>query len=110
MTAFFYKHTRFLEIGETDPDPNRLIRWYQAIIGFRRDIYDGAKLLHLGGHYGRWSMAAPGVGATRVVGIEVQAHLIEKVPQFSASMVPRPRDTSSPKAMPTVTAGFDRAL
>ena len=78
MSDFFQRHPRFFDTGETNPDPNRLIGRYGAIIEPRRDIFAGARVLDLGSHDGRWSLAALDAGAAHVTGVEARANLIEK--------------------------------
>jgi len=84
MSHFFERYSRFLETGETNPNPNRLFGRYAAIIEHRREIFEGARVLDLGSHDGRWSLAALDAGAAHVTGIEARASLIQKtVENFS---------------------------
>ncbi len=78
MGRFFDDHPRFLETSETRPAPNRLNGRHDAIVGYRRDIYAGARVLDLGSHDGRWSFAALKAGAARAVGVEARPHLVRK--------------------------------
>lgn len=78
MSDFFQRHPAFFETGETNPDPNRLIGRHAAIIEDNRRIFAGARVLDLGSHDGRWSLAALDAGAGHVTGLEARRHLIDK--------------------------------
>ncbi|MGZ0165843.1 MAG: hypothetical protein ACKVII_18110 [Planctomycetales bacterium] len=53
---FFDQYQQFYETGIT-PNANRL-RWrYDAIINANADILEGAKVLDVASHNGRWSAA-----------------------------------------------------
>jgi hypothetical protein len=48
----------------------RLRHRYEAIIGHNRQLFEDARVLHVGSGDGAWCMAALDAGASRVVGIE----------------------------------------
>jgi len=74
---FFDKYPQFYESGIT-PNANRLRCRYDAIIKANVDILDGARVLDVASHNGRWSAAAIlGGRAAHVVGVEPRAELVE---------------------------------
>lgn len=73
---FFDDHPRFLTTSHTRSELGRLNLRHQAIIGANRDVIEGARILDLGSHDGRWTFAAVKAGAAHVVGIEARPELV----------------------------------
>ena len=74
---FFDAYPAFYESSRTAAFPRRLELRHRAIIEANRDILDGARVLDLASHDGRWSFAALKAGARHVTGIEARAGLVE---------------------------------
>jgi predicted nicotinamide N-methyase len=74
---FFDAFPRFLETSETGPWLHRLNARYLALIDANRNLIRGASVLDLASHDGRFSFAALHNGATRVIGIEHDAALVQ---------------------------------
>jgi len=71
-------YPRFLETTETVPSRSRLDARWRAIVGWNKGILAGRRVVDLGCHDGRWSLAALKAGAVHVLGIEARAHLARK--------------------------------
>ena len=72
-------YPRFIEVsGLKKPKPNRMNQRYEALFAANRDVFEGARVLDLASHDGRWSFAALKTGAAHVTGIEVRAAFVEK--------------------------------
>ncbi|MGH3304860.1 MAG: class I SAM-dependent methyltransferase [Streptosporangiaceae bacterium] len=78
---FFEQFPRFYWTSTTAPTTARLNLRYEAIFGENRDIVEGASVLDLASHDGRWSLAALATGARSVVGIEARPELVEAASQ-----------------------------
>lgn len=74
---FFDEYPRFYETSQTTPDRGRLNLRYEAIFAENREIFEGARVLDIASHDGRWSLAALACGAQSVVGIEARPYLVE---------------------------------
>jgi hypothetical protein len=74
---FFERFPRFYLTSGTAATPARLNLRYEAIFGQNRDIFEGASVLDLGSHDGRWSLASLATGARLVIGIEARPELVE---------------------------------
>jgi ubiquinone/menaquinone biosynthesis C-methylase UbiE len=74
---FFDEFPRFYETSSTSPYRGRLNLRYEAIFAENRDIFEGARVLDIASHDGRWSLAALKTGAARVVGIEARDDLVQ---------------------------------
>jgi hypothetical protein len=74
---FFNGYPDFFQTSRTTPQPDRLNLRYEAIMGENRDILQGARVLDIASHDGRWSFAALKSGAAHVVGIEAKQELID---------------------------------
>jgi hypothetical protein len=74
---FFEKFPRFYLTSSTGLTTARLNLRYEAIFGENRDIFDGASVLDLASHDGRWSLAALATGARSVIGIEARPELVK---------------------------------
>ena len=93
-------YPRFIEVSELTPelDPqdqrkrhrsaieqrNRMNERYDALFASNRDIFDGARVLDLASHDGRFSMAALKAGAAHVTGVEVRQSLVDKAQETFA--------------------------
>jgi hypothetical protein len=75
---FFEQFPRFYYwTSSTAATTARLNLRYEAIFGENRDIFEGAPVLDLGSHDGRWSLAALATGARSVTGIEARPELVK---------------------------------
>ena len=63
---------------------NRMNERYEALFASNRDIFDGARVLDLASHDGRYSFAALKTGAAHVTGVEVRESLIDKAQETFA--------------------------
>lgn len=75
--GFFDNYPRFLETSGTASRPDRLNLRHEAMIEANRDILEGARILDIASHDGRWSFAALQMGARHVTGIEPRQHLVD---------------------------------
>ena len=85
-------YPRFIELSELTTDEqdqrpdgrsaseqrSRMNERYEALFASNRDIFDGARVLDLASHDGRWSFAALKTGAAHVTGVEVRQSLIDR--------------------------------
>ncbi len=76
-SMFFDDYPRFFETSTTTATHGRLNLRYEAIFADNRDVFAGAKVLDIGSHDGRWSLAALACGAESVIGIEARPDLVE---------------------------------
>src|SRR4051812_19951557 len=76
-TWFFDRFPRFYDTSETSPYRGRLNLRYEAIFRDNADIFDGASVVDIASHDGRWSLAALETGAKSVVGIEARKDLVD---------------------------------
>jgi predicted nicotinamide N-methyase len=76
-SMFFNDHPRFYGTSQTSPGRGRLNLRYEAIFAENRDIFDGATVLDIASHDGRWSLAALECGARSVIGIEPKTDLVQ---------------------------------
>jgi Methyltransferase domain len=74
---FFEQFPRFYLTSSTAATTARLNLRYEAIFGENRDIFEGASVLDLASHDGRWSLAALATGARSVTGIEARPELVK---------------------------------
>ena len=74
---FFDAYPRFVETSETGPWLDRLNARYFALIHENRARIEGARVLDLASHDGRFTFAALRAGAARVVGIEHDPRLVQ---------------------------------
>ena len=51
---------------------------YEALFAANRDMFEGARVLDLASHDGRWSFAALKTGAAHVTGVEVRERYVDK--------------------------------
>jgi hypothetical protein len=76
-TRFFERFPRFLETDETGSVVDRLNARYLGLIHSNRELIEGAKVLDLASHDGRFSFAALQIGASRVVSVETEPGLVQ---------------------------------
>jgi Methyltransferase domain len=74
---FFEQYPRFYTTSSTGLTTARLNLRYEAIFGENRDIFEGASVLDLASHDGRWSLAALANRARSVTGIEARPELVK---------------------------------
>jgi hypothetical protein len=75
---FFRDYRRFYTTGEAGiTSKPRLNLRYEAIIAENKDLFEGARVLDIASHDGRWSMAALAAGAKSVVGIEARPEMVD---------------------------------
>ena len=75
---FAEDYPRFMDVSELTPRPHRLNERYEAMIASNRDIFDGARVLDLASHDGRYSFAALKAGAAHVTAVEVRQSLVDQ--------------------------------
>ena len=73
--GFFDIYNRFLKTSAVANWPDRLNARHEAIIASNKPLFDGARVLDLASHDGRWSFAALDAGAASVGGVEVRPEL-----------------------------------
>ena len=62
VMEFFDKYSRFFDTSSVGNWPDRLNSRYRAIISANKSLFDGARVLDLASHDGRWSYAALDAG------------------------------------------------
>jgi hypothetical protein len=98
--VFADDYPRFIEVSELTPEVqpedqrqrsrsaieqrNRMNERYEGLFASNRDIFDGARVLDLASHDGRFSMAALKTGAAHVTGVEVRQSLVDKAQETFA--------------------------
>jgi hypothetical protein len=75
---FAEDYPRFMEVSDLTPQPDRMNERYEAVFASNRDIFEGARVLDLASHDGRYSFAALKAGAAHVTGVEVRQGLIDQ--------------------------------
>lgn len=81
---FFETFDKFQETSETGTG-RRLDLRHQAIIEAHRDVLQGARVLDIAGHDGRWSFAALQAGASHVTTIEARSDLVDNARETFAA-------------------------
>lgn len=76
-STFFDRYPAFYQTSETAPYQSRLNLRHDAIFEQNREVFDGARVLDIASHDGRWSFAALQTGAAHVVGVEPRTELVE---------------------------------
>lgn len=71
-------YPRFIETSGLKPKPERMNQRYEVLFRANQDIFDGARVLDLASHDGRWSFAALKAGAAHVTGVEVRQDFVDK--------------------------------
>jgi spermidine synthase len=74
---FFDAFPRFYKTSETKNPRERINLRYEAIFAHNADVFQGARVLDIASHDGRWSLAALRTGAAEVIGIEAREDLVE---------------------------------
>ena len=88
-------YPKFIELSEltaeeeqdsrsSDRQRTRLNERYEALFASNRDIFDGARVLDLACHDGRYSFAALKTGAAHVTGVEVRQSLLDRAQEAFA--------------------------
>lgn len=75
-TGFIELYPRFLDTSTTAVNPGRLNLRHEAIITDNLDILEGARVLDIASHDGRWTFAALRAGARHVIGAEGRPELV----------------------------------
>lgn len=75
--SLFERYPKFVETSVTGASADRLHLRHRAIIAWNRELLEGARVVDIGSHDGRWSFAALDAGAAHVTGIEARPHLVE---------------------------------
>jgi len=70
------------DLGYEPPNVGRMNLRHRHIIEPHLQDLEGARVLDLGAHDGRWAHALAGAGAASVLGIEGRAELIEKYAEY----------------------------
>lgn len=78
MSGFFDRFPVFYTSTDVGAYANRLNNRHRAIFGPVLEDLEGASVLDLGSHDGRWSLAAIEAGARHVLGVEPRAELVQK--------------------------------
>lgn len=73
---FFDDYQQFFDTSTVLPKRGRLNLRYEAIFGANSDVFEGARVLDLASHDGRWSFAALRTGAAHVTGIEAREEAV----------------------------------
>ena len=76
-SLFFDNYPRFYETSQTTATRGRLNLRYEAIFAENRELFEGARVLDIASHDGRWSLAALASGAESVIGIEARPELVQ---------------------------------
>ncbi|MCB1740217.1 MAG: methyltransferase domain-containing protein [Gammaproteobacteria bacterium] len=76
--GWFARYPRFLSSSRTDVRGRRMAYRHRALIERHASILDGARVLDLASHDGRWSFAALQAGARHVTGIEAKPELLQR--------------------------------
>lgn len=74
---FFDDYPKFLGTSSVAAHRGRLNLRYEALFAANRDILEGARVLDLASHDGRWSFAALRTGAAHVTGVEARPDLVD---------------------------------
>jgi len=97
--VFADDYPRFIELSELTPEEEpdeqdrrstserqrtRMNERYEVLFANNRDVFDGARVLDLASHDGRYSFAALKTGAAHVIGVEVRQSLIDRAQEAFA--------------------------
>jgi Methyltransferase domain len=74
---FFDDYPQFATTSKTASSTARLNLRHLAMIEANKEILEGARVLDLASHDGRWSFAALKAGASHVIGVEARRGLVE---------------------------------
>ena len=90
--GFFDSFPRFYDTSKTSPFPDRLNSRYRAIIEPHTKLIKDKRVLDIGSHDGRWTLAIIQSGAAHVTGVEPRKELVSNaVETFSEYRVERDR-------------------
>jgi hypothetical protein len=78
VTRFFDTYRRFYQTTGTPLEPNRFQQRWRVIIEENKGLFQGARVLDIASHDGRWSFAALKAGAAYVEGVEARAELVRR--------------------------------
>lgn len=81
---FAEDYPRFAEVSDLPERPHRTNERYEAVFASNRDLFEGARVLDLASHDGRFSFAALKAGAAHVTGVEVRQSLIDQAEETFA--------------------------
>lgn len=76
--TFTEQYPEFLDTSSTGAVERRLNLRYEMMIAKNRKILDGARIVDIASHDGRWAFAALMANASHVTGIEGRADLVDK--------------------------------
>ncbi|HEV3153906.1 MAG TPA: class I SAM-dependent methyltransferase [Candidatus Baltobacteraceae bacterium] len=76
ISGFFDAYPDFYETSLTGATPQRLNARHTFIVERNRQFFEGARVVDLASHDGRWSFAAHKAGAAHVFGIEARPELV----------------------------------
>jgi ubiquinone/menaquinone biosynthesis C-methylase UbiE len=74
-----------LDTSETSSFPWRLDLRHEAIFTMNRPLFEGARVLDIASHDGRWTLAALEAGAAHVTGIEARPELVTNAAETFAA-------------------------
>ena len=74
--GFFERYPLFAETSPMGSRLDRLNLRHHAIIDWNRHLLEGARVLDVGSHDGRWTFAAIQAGAAHVLGVEARPELV----------------------------------
>jgi Methyltransferase domain len=75
--VFFDEYPRFCDTSRVAASIDRLNLRHEAMIESHRGVLEGARVLDLASHDGRWSFAAHKAGAAHVTGVEARRPLVD---------------------------------
>lgn len=78
---FFDDYPRFFDTSEVFSGADRLNLRYEALFAEHPDRFEGARVLDITSHDGRWSLAALRTGAAHVTGIEARPDAVDRARQ-----------------------------
>jgi hypothetical protein len=106
---FFGEYGEFLTTEGVRKELNRLTSRFDVIFGRNSAIFQDARVLDVGAHDGRWSMAALNFGAAHVLGVEGDPLYVEEANQiFERRGVPRDAYRFEVGFVPDALAGLER--
>lgn len=89
--TFFDQHPQFYATSPVGTQKEgrvlpRLSNRWRAIIDHNRPIFAGARVLDIGAHDGRFSLAAADAGASEVVGVEPRPQMVRSAQRLAAEL------------------------
>lgn len=75
---FFDDYPRFFDTSQVFAGPDRLNLRYEALFAEHPERFQGARVLDIASHDGRWSLAALRTGAAHVTGIEARSEAVDR--------------------------------